>query len=278
MLKQLIRVCLLFFLILCGMGVVNDPAYWASRSVHKEQVIMIVTIDWEKEKPEIGSEDIYESIEETTQILLDIFKEHEITATFLVEYDSMADMFQFNSLINRMVAEGHEIGLHFHGTDWYTYAQMKEWLLRAQERARKYNQKLVSFRAGCFIMTEELNQALKDTQFMVDLSKAPGCGCWNSLDTAYWDDDLLVLPLTCSQRGYLNFYNITMELITAEKVSAGKKTLVLYFHNWNIIHNDLTLDEEKIADIKDYFTFIETMYDVQYMSCKEYYALLKKAK
>jgi len=34
----------------------------------------IVTIDWEKEKPEIGGSDIYESIEETTLIILDIFK------------------------------------------------------------------------------------------------------------------------------------------------------------------------------------------------------------
>jgi hypothetical protein len=259
--KEVVLISFIFILLFNVNGINDD----------KPPVNFVVTIDWEKEKPEIGSSDIYESIEETTIILLDIFKEHKIRATFLVEYDSMANMFQFEELLERIISDGHEIGLHFHGTEWYDYNEMKMWILNAKEKAQKYGQDLVSFRAGCFVMTEDLKKALKETGFLVDLSKAPGFLDWDPEDTAYFEDDLLILPLTYSERRYLNFYKDGMEELTAKKIEEGYDTLVLYFHNWNIVNNDLTLNTEKIEKIKNYFTFIETTYNIRYMTCEEYY-------
>jgi len=259
--KEVVIISFLFILLFSMRGINND----------KNPINFIVTIDWEKEKPEIGSEDIYESVEETTLIILDIFKEHNIKATFLVESDSMADMFQFERLLERIINDGHEIGLHFHGTDWYEYNELKTWILRGKEKGKKFDQDIVSFRAGCFVMTDDLKKVLKETGFLVDLSKAPGFLGWNSEDTIYFEDNLLILPLTSSKGRYLNFYKSNMEGLTTKKIEAGYDTLVIYFHNWNIVNNDLTLNTEKIEEIKNYFTFIETNYNVRYMTCKEYY-------
>ncbi|MEA1993765.1 MAG: polysaccharide deacetylase family protein [Euryarchaeota archaeon] len=268
----LLRVVGLVLLLSISTSINNDMplTYGEKRSVR-----MIVTIDWEKEKPNIGGKDQYETVEETTAIILDMFEEHDIHATFLVEYDSMANMFQFEKLIERMIRDGHEIGLHFHGTDWYNCKEMKEWIRKAREEARRYDQKLVSFRAGCFIMTKDLKEALRETGFLVDLSKAPGYPGWDANDTSYWDGEMLILPLTCSGRKYLNFYNKTMKRITVAEIESGTDTLVLYFHNWNIVNKDLTLNTKKIEYMYEYFTFLEKEYDVRYVTCGEYYDHLR---
>ncbi|RLF96422.1 hypothetical protein DRN50_01605 [Thermococci archaeon] len=263
--KEVVLISFLFILLFNINEIDND----------NPPVNFIVTIDWEKERPEIGGSDIYESIEETTLIILDIFKEHNIKATFLVEYDSMADMFQFEELLKRIIDDGHEIGLHFHGTDWYDYNELKTWILSGKEKAKKYDQDIVSFRAGCFVMTDDLKRILKETGFLVDLSKAPGFLDWDTEDTIYFEDNLLILPLTSTEGRYLNFYKGNMEELTTKKIEAEYDTLVMYFHNWNIVNDDLTLNTEKIEEIKNYFTFIENKYNIRYMRCKEYYEYFK---
>ena len=66
--KEVVLISFLFILLFNINEIGND----------NPPVNFIVTIDWEKERPEIGGSDIYESIEETTLIILDIFKEHNI--------------------------------------------------------------------------------------------------------------------------------------------------------------------------------------------------------
>jgi len=82
---------------------------------------------------------------------------------------------------------------------------------------------------------DDLKKVLKETGFLD----------WDTEDTIYFEDNLLILPLTSTEGRYLNFYKGNMEELTMRKTEEGYDALVIYFHNWNIVNDDLTLNTEK---------------------------------
>jgi len=238
---------------------IQTPVYREPNS----PIIMVVTVDWE-----VGNEEaLRDTIPDSTRAILRLFKKHKIRATFLAECDSIVNMFEYEDLVNEILADGHEIGFHFHLICWLqTETQMKTSIEYAKEEAGRYNIDLKSFRAGCFEITPEYLELLKEAGFQVDLSEREG--------TPHWlNNGMLELPLTHFKKWhilnyYLDFYNRDMEKIVNEKYKDGTDIFVLYFHQWNIAK-----DEKLLEYMDNFFSYIEKKYNVKYITCKEAYRM-----
>ncbi len=238
---------------------IQTPVYREPNS----PIIMVVTVDWE-----VGNEEaLRDTIPDSTRAILRLFKKRKIRATFLAECDSIVNMFEYEDLVNEILADGHEIGFHFHLICWLqTETQMKTSIEYAKEEAGRYNIDLKSFRAGCFEITPEYLELLKEAGFQVDLSEREG--------TPHWlNNGMLELPLTHFKKWhilnyYLDFYNRDMEKIVNEKYKDGTDIFVLYFHQWNIAK-----DEKLLEYMDNFFSYIEKKYNVKYITCKEAYRM-----
>ncbi|MCD6127142.1 MAG: polysaccharide deacetylase family protein [Methanomicrobia archaeon] len=245
------------------MGVMVSSIQTPVHQKPNSPIIMIVTVDWE-----VGNEEaLRDTIPDSTRAILRLFKKHDIKATFLAECDSIVNMFEYEDLVNEILADGHEIGFHFHLICWLqTETQMKTSIEYAKEEAGRYNIDLKSFRAGCFEITPKYLELLKEAGFHVDLSEREG--------TPHWlNNGMLELPLTHLKKWhilnyYLNFYNRDMEKIVNEKYKDGTDIFVLYFHQWNIVK-----DEKLLNYMDNFFSYIEKKYNVKYITCKEAYRM-----
>lgn len=129
-----------------------------------------ITVDVEEDCPPMLTST--RGMEEGLPKLLDLFKEERIKATFFVT-GVMAE--QFPDLISRIPKEGHELGCH--GYEHVRFDRMEEnearnALKMAEKVLKKFEKRLVSFRAPNLQFPKNYLKILKEDGFLYDSSLA----------------------------------------------------------------------------------------------------------
>jgi peptidoglycan/xylan/chitin deacetylase (PgdA/CDA1 family) len=129
-----------------------------------------VTVDTEKD---IGFMDTYYGIDEGLPFVLDLFKEHDIRATFFVSGES-ASYLHGTKMLGRIVRGSHEIASHgYTHADYraWEYARIREDVCRSKKVLEEYTGRAVlGYRVPQFLLDEKIVKAIRECGFVYDSS------------------------------------------------------------------------------------------------------------
>lgn len=129
-----------------------------------------ITVDTEKD---IGFMDTYYGIDEGLPFVLDIFKEHNIKATFFVSGEAAIYLHK-RRMLEKIVQGSHEIASHgYTHADYraWEYARIKEDVCRSRKVLEEYTGKtILGYRTPQFLLDEKIVKAIRECGFAYDSS------------------------------------------------------------------------------------------------------------
>ena len=218
------------------------PFIITDNSIKSHEKTALITIDcesgflknnkgreWMFQNPE-AFQGYYAGIEN----ILDLLKSYNLKATFFLSTQCFsskgAERTKIINILNRIVEEGHELGLHMHpkedfavqkflkrkflfsGAKFYTEKELEIMIISSlglirKNLGEKIADRMISFRFGNYAIDKKLFPILEKKGFLIDSTICPGCSGNIGTDTEYdWEhynnpginkmDGLIEVPIT----------------------------------------------------------------------------------
>lgn len=195
---------------------------------------------------------------------------------------------------------GHEIGCHIH---FHTINKQKQKALieRGTILLRKRGYQCQSFRGGNHYLNNDIAQALRELNYIIDSSCVPGLAKKIRLadgsnyvnylrirtSQPFLIEDLLELPESCFPFSFGNIKNYIFKRFTFPVVLAhpqeylariddfarlhrSSTIIISKGHTWDLLgENRYQLDQEKVHNLKSFFNMIQRRPDIQLVTLAE---------
>jgi polysaccharide deacetylase family protein (PEP-CTERM system associated) len=191
-------------------------------------------------------------VERNTMRLLDVFRNHQVEATFFV-LGWVAD--RFPDLVQEIERRGHEVATHGYSHRLLTFMQPEEFRVDLQRSlevlAKATNQEVLGFRAPSFSVTRKTLWAadiLKESGIQYDSSVFPVAfhpeyGIADAeLGPYQLTEGLTELPMSvaevlgrkipCSGGGYFRLYPYALTRRLMRKCNEAGRPVIFYLHPW----------------------------------------------
>jgi len=167
-------------------------------------------------------------IERGTMRLLELFRKHNVEATFFV-LGWVAE--RFPDLVKEVERGGHEIASHGYSHRLLTYMTPDEFradLLRSLEvLARTTSQSVLGFRAPSFSLTSR-------TLWAVDADPSPHVLAEGLTELPMGVADVLGRKVPCSGGGYFRLFPYAVTRLLMRRCNAQGRPVIFYLHPWEL--------------------------------------------
>jgi len=248
--KSKIRYMLFFLavLLIVGIGTYN------SLIENKAGTYVIITVDTERDVPPLLN--TYRGIDEGVPILLDLFDQYDVNATFLVT----GNVALMRPETIKTISQHHEVGNHslYHVQPLYTLS-FESKCLRIEESTRILEdltgKEITSFRAPGHSCDTELLKVLQNNGYLVEASAYKGDSYPYHPSEEDWesegDMDILRVPVSNAPDYFYSFFYFeeswidAYEYVLLQQAEKDIKVVVIGIHPWELC--DLELDEANAA-------------------------------
>jgi len=275
---------IIVFSLLAGFGILHAYAESGPKTY------VIFTVDTERDFPPILN--TYKGMDEGIPILLDIFDQYDIKATFLVT----GHVAKMRPDTVKLISEEHEIGNHslYHLEPLYTL-DYDEKIRRIEESTSILEgitgKEVTSFRAPGHSCDSELLEILQDHGYLVEASAYKGDSYPYHPSTDDWtkigDMEILRVPVSNAPHYFYSFFYYgqtwvdAYEYVIAEQEEKGDKIVVVGMHPWELVDIDLGEGNElteRVCGEVTYNMLIELLEylkdkDVEYITLSQSYEI-----
>ncbi|HOP09368.1 MAG TPA: polysaccharide deacetylase family protein, partial [Candidatus Methanofastidiosa archaeon] len=237
-----------YFVVALSIILILSVGIYHAKGDNKSGTYVIFTVDTERDFPPILN--TYIGIDEGVPMLLDIFDQYDVKATFLVT----GNVAILRPDIVKLISQNHEVGNHslYHLEPLYTL-DYEEKVWRVEESTRILEEiigeNVTSFRAPGHSCDTELVEILQERGYLVESSGYHGDSYPYHPSSDDWqtagDMDILRVPVSNAPAYFYSFFYYgaswidAYEYVIEEQEDKDIKVVVIGIHPWELCQLEL---------------------------------------